>query len=249
MRAAPVRADGSSIRWVEIPGSEPARVYLHGLGSSSAPYYAEAVSRPQLAGAGRRSLLMDLLGFGISDRPADADYTMAEHADHVAAALTAAGVAGAEVVGHSMGGTISAHLAARHPHLASKLVLVDPTLHPVPTTSGILKHDEAGFLACGWEETLERVGPAWAATMRMAGREALYRSALGMAHMEPTAWKLLHDLDIPRTCLRPAHGEAVGGDAELAVSGVRIVPVPDCGHNIMLDNVDGFVAEVAAALA
>jgi pimeloyl-ACP methyl ester carboxylesterase len=249
MRAAAVRDDGSAIRWVEIPGTEPARVYLHGLGASSAPYYTEAVSHPELAAAGRRSLLMDLLGFGVSDRPADADYTMQEHADHVAAAMTAAGVEQAEVVAHSMGGTIAVHLAARHPHLVSKLVLVDPTLKPIPTSSGILAYSEADFIDHGWDKTMERVGPHWAATMRLAGREALYRSSLGMATAEPSAHELLLELTIPRTCLRPAASGSVDGDGEAAASGVRLVAVDDCGHNIMVDNVDGFVAEVAAVLS
>lgn len=56
MRAAQVRPDGTTIRWVELPGAEPPRVYVHGLGASSAPYYAEAAVHPALAGF--RSLLL-----------------------------------------------------------------------------------------------------------------------------------------------------------------------------------------------
>jgi pimeloyl-ACP methyl ester carboxylesterase len=251
MRSAQVREDGSMIRWVEIPGAEPARIYLHGLGASSAPYYAAAVSRPELAG--RRSLLMDLLGFGVSDRPADAAYTLEDHADWVALAMETAGVEHAEVVAHSMGGAVAIVLAARHPHLVANLVLLDANLDPAPPiptpgSSGIARYLEEDFLAFGWEKTLERIGPSWAATMRLAGREALYRSAVHLAvGSEPLMRELLQEMTIPRTFLHPAEDGELKGSAELTANGVHVVAVPDSGHNIMLDNPDFFVRQVAAA--
>jgi pimeloyl-ACP methyl ester carboxylesterase len=84
MRAVEIRP-GVRIRWVEVPGATPARVYLHGLGASSAPYYAEAVAHPLLAG--RRSLMVDMLGFGISDRPSGFAYSLEGHADALAVSL------------------------------------------------------------------------------------------------------------------------------------------------------------------
>ncbi|MEV0202586.1 hypothetical protein [Nonomuraea sp. NPDC050691] len=35
---------------------------------------------------------------------------------------------------------------------------------------------------------------------------------------------------------------------DLAAAGVRLVEVPDAGHNIMLDNPEGFARAVAALL-
>ncbi|MGW4464761.1 alpha/beta fold hydrolase [Micromonospora sp. NPDC004704] len=245
MRGAQVRPDGTTIRWVELPGAEPTRVYLHGLGASSPAYYAAVATSPALAG--RRSLLMDLLGHGISDRPADASYTLEEHADLAATALTAAGVGAAEVIAHSMGGAVAIVLAARHPHLVSALVLVDATLDPQPPGVGIgARYTEEQFVhGGGRSETLTRVGPAWAATMRLTGPEALYRTA---AHLgRGTMRELLLELPVPRTYLHPAGNEPIDVRA-LTDSGVRVVAVPDSGHNIMLDNPDGFVAATVAAL-
>ena len=79
MRNLEVGPEGARVRWVELPGAEPATVYLHGLGSSAPAYFAQVA-----AATDRRSLLIDFLGFGLSDRPADFGYTMAEHADTVA---------------------------------------------------------------------------------------------------------------------------------------------------------------------
>ncbi|WP_433299886.1 alpha/beta fold hydrolase [Actinoplanes sp. CA-030573] len=245
MREAKVRPDGSRIRWVEIAGAEPARVYLHGLGASSAPYFAAAVADPTLVG--RRSLLVDLLGHGISDRPVDAGYTLEDHADWVATALDVAGVRDAEVIGHSMGGAVAIVLAARHPRLVGRLLLVDANLDPYPPGHrGIAaRWTEDEFVhGDGRERHLRRVGRHWAATMRLAGPEALYRSALHLGRgTTPSMRELLVGLEIPRAYLHPA-GAAPDDVAGLVAAGVEVVAVPDCGHNIMLDNPEAFVAAV-----
>ncbi|MGW2217828.1 alpha/beta fold hydrolase [Nonomuraea sp. NPDC001684] len=250
MRDAQVLPDGSRIRWAEVAGREPVRVYVHGLGAAAAPYFLEVASRPELAG--HRSLFVDLLGFGTSDRPTAFGYTIEEHADALATALRAADVRAAQVVAHSMGGTVAVHLAERHPELVAELVLVDANLDPAepaprPGSSGIAAYTEADFVRHGWEETLTRVGPHWAATMRLAGREALHRSAVHLARADVR--ERLRRLPIPRAYLHPEADGEPGGAAELAASGVRLVAVPDAGHNIMIDNVDGFAREVSGLLA
>ncbi|WFB09176.1 alpha/beta hydrolase [Streptomyces sp. LX-29] len=254
MHSAVVTSGGDRIRWVELPGEGPARVYVHGLGATSPAYFAAVAVHPSLAG--RRSLLVDLLGHGHSDRPTDFDYTLESHADALAAALTAAGVFGAELVAHSMGGSVAIVLAARHPELVSRLVLVDANLDPIPRrpessgSSGIAWYTEEEFLAGGWAEVRDRVGAHWWSTMRLAGREALHRSAVHLARgTTPTMRELLLELDIPRAYLLPEADGPLPGAEALAAAGVAVVAIPDCGHNIMLDNPEGFVRAAAAALA
>ncbi|MFG3437133.1 alpha/beta fold hydrolase [Nonomuraea sp. NPDC047897] len=256
MHSAQVLPDGSRIRWVEIAGVEPARVFVHGLGASSAPYFAPAAAHPALAG--HRSLLIDMLGFGISDRPTAPAYTLEEHADALARALDQAAVDAADIVAHSMGGAVAITLAARHPHLARRLVLVDAPLDatPLPRTkrpgsSGIAVYrTEQEFLDHGWKETMEFVGPLWAATMRLAGPEALYRSAMNLLRgTVPTMRENLEQLTIPRTFLHPAVDGPRADAPSLTAAGVSVLAVPDCGHNIMLDNLDGFARAVADALS
>lgn len=253
MRSAVVTTEGDRIRWVELPGREPVRVYVHGLGATSPAYFTETAVHPSLAG--HRSLLVDLLGHGISDRPAAFDYTLEDHADALARALTSADVTGAELVAHSMGGSVAIVLAARHPRLVSRLVLVDANLDPLPRrpgsggSSGIAAYSEEEFLAGGWQEVRDRVGPHWWSTMRLACREALYRSAVHLVRgTTPTMRELLMDLEIPRTYLLPEDDGPLPGADALAGAGVAVVSIPDCGHNIMLDNPDAFASATAAAL-
>ncbi|WP_369355512.1 alpha/beta fold hydrolase [Streptomyces sp. cg2] len=254
MRNAVVTTAGDRIRWVEFPGREPARVYVHGLGATSPAYFAEIAVHPLLAG--HRSILIDMLGHGISDRPTDFDYTLESHADALANALTTAGIAGAQLIAHSMGGAVAIVLAARHPHLVSGLVLVDANLDPLQPrpgaggSSGIAGYSEPEFLAGGWQEVRDRVDAHWWSTMRLAGREALHRSAVHLARgTVPTMREILLDLRIPRTYLRPEADAPLAGTAALTDAGVTVVAIPDCGHNIMLDNPDAFARATAAALA
>ncbi|GLX18462.1 alpha/beta fold hydrolase [Streptomyces lavendulae] len=254
MHSAIVTPEGDRIRWVELPGADAPRVYLHGLGSTSPAYFAASAVHPLLAG--RRSLLLDMLGHGHSDRPEMFPYTLEAHADAVAEAMTAAGAEGAEVIAHSMGGAVAIVLAARHPRLVSRLVLVDANLDPQPPTpgtagsSGLASYTEEEFLAGGWAEVRDRVGAHWWSTMRLAGRTALYRSAVNLAAgTTPTMRELLLELRIPRGFLLPEQDGPLAGAEALEAAGVAVVAVPDCGHNIMLDNPEGFARATAGVLA
>ncbi len=254
MRSAAVTAGNDRIRWVELPGGEPVRVYVHGLGATSPVYFTEVAVEPRLAG--HRSVLVDLLGHGHSDRPADFDYTLESHADALAAALEAAGVSGAEVIAHSMGGSVAIVLAARHPQSVSRLVLIDANLDPVQPDRAangsrlIAAFGEREFLEGGWETVRDRAGEHWWSTMRLADRTALYRSAANLARgTTPTMRELLLGLEIPRAYLLPEADGPLRGADDLVDAGVAVVPVPDCGHNIMLDNPDAFVRATARVLA
>ncbi|WP_079036900.1 MULTISPECIES: alpha/beta fold hydrolase [Streptomyces] len=249
MREARFDARGNCVRWTEAEGAGPARVYVHGLGAASTVYHAHIAARPELAG--RRSLFVDLPGHGISDRPADFGYTLEDHADALAGALDEAGVTGAELVAHSMGGSVAIVLAHRRPDLVSRLVLTEANLDPNPPatagSSGIAGYTEEEFVEGGGHaRVLEKVGPFWRATMRLADARALHRSAIGLvAGTRPTMRRMLMELTVDRVFVQgAASGELVGQD-ELMASGVRVVVVPDAGHNVMFDNVDAFVAVVA----
>ncbi|WP_432157434.1 alpha/beta fold hydrolase [Streptomyces sp. bgisy153] len=248
MRDAAFDAEGSRIRWTEAPGAEPARVYVHGLGASSAVYHAHIAARPELAG--RRSLFVDLPGHGVSDRPAGFGYTLREHADALAAALDAARVSAADIVAHSMGGSVAIVLAHRRPDLVSRLVLTEANLDAFPPpeagSSGITAYEEGAFVDGGHARVLEGVGPLWAATMRLADPRALYRSAVGLQRgSDPVMREILTALPVERVYLQGALSGELDGAEALEEAGVRVVTVPGAGHNVMFDRPDVFAAVVA----
>ncbi|MFI7704771.1 alpha/beta fold hydrolase [Nonomuraea sp. NPDC049480] len=253
MHDAIVHPGGARMRWVELPGADPARVYVHGLGATSAPYYAEVAAHPLLPR--HRSLLIDLLGFGISDRPQDFPYTIDAHADTLAEALRKAGVAGASVIAHSMGGAVSVVLAHRHPELVAALVLVDADLDPAPPlserpgSSGIAGYTEEEFVAHGWKEVRDRVGPHWWSTMRLADLRGLHRTAVSLAQgTQPAIRELLKALPIPRAFLHP-EGDAPEAAGDLSAAGVQVIAIPESGHTIMLDDPEAFARTLRTLLA
>ena len=121
-----MRTNGSTPRElaVEIDGDGPAVLMVHGLGGTSNFYQVQAqaladrfqVIRVDSAGAGR-SPVADGISIG-------------SHADDLAALLDQLGVSGATVIGHSMGTLVVRTLAARHPALVSRLVLLGAVAEP-----------------------------------------------------------------------------------------------------------------------
>ena len=86
-------------------------------------------------------LAVDLRGRGGS-RGLPAPFGLEQHADDVAAAIAAAGIERAIVVGHSMGAYVAVRLAAARPELVEALVLVDGGLPLRPAPEGVVVNPE-----------------------------------------------------------------------------------------------------------
>ena len=80
---------------------------------------------PALADRGWRVVAVDLRGHGTSPR-FHGRATVSDLADDVSAVIESSGAAANLLVGHSLGGAVSAEVAARHPDLVEHLVLEDP---------------------------------------------------------------------------------------------------------------------------
>ncbi|GEK23445.1 alpha/beta fold hydrolase [Cellulomonas xylanilytica] len=106
-------------------GVAPVFVLVHGIGASHR-YFGRL--HDELARHGDVHAV-DLPGFGGLPRP-DGPRSIAQLADALASRLDALGVAGAVLVGHSMGAQVVVELAVRHPALVSHLVLLGPVTDP-----------------------------------------------------------------------------------------------------------------------
>jgi pimeloyl-ACP methyl ester carboxylesterase len=79
-------------------------------------------------------IAIDLPGFGESDRPAPGvyRYDATAFSETVIGVLDALAIERATLVGHSMGGGVALHTAARRPERVDRLVLVDALVYPFP---------------------------------------------------------------------------------------------------------------------
>jgi pimeloyl-ACP methyl ester carboxylesterase len=82
---------------------------------------------PALAAAGFRVLAVDLKGHGLSDKPTEREeFVIDSLVQHLVDILDALGLEQPHLVGHSMGGSLLYHFAARHPGRARSLGLLSP---------------------------------------------------------------------------------------------------------------------------
>jgi pimeloyl-ACP methyl ester carboxylesterase len=81
-------------------------------------------------------IALDLLGFGESPAPEDAEYTIGEHVAALERTLRHLRARRFTLVGHSMGALIAARYAALNPRRVAKLVLVSPPVYLPTVTIG-----------------------------------------------------------------------------------------------------------------
>jgi pimeloyl-ACP methyl ester carboxylesterase len=82
----------------------------------------------------RRIVMLDFLGFGLSDKPAELGYSLFEHADTALAVLKEAKIERAHVFGHDMGTSVATEFCARRergllPFEMASLTLMNGSVH------------------------------------------------------------------------------------------------------------------------
>ena len=259
MRSVRLPGWNAAIRYHELPGADPAVVFVHGLGAASSSDMVGVACLPPFAR--RRRLLIDLLGFGYSDRPYGCRYRLVDHARSVAAVLDAAGAGACRVIGHSMGGTVAITLAALRPDLVSALVVAEGNLDPGVGTGSVEigAWSEADFVSRGHAFMLGRllaearagdpaVG-AYVGAFRLAAPHAVHRSAVGLlARTRPTARESLYLFPGPKAFVFGERSLPDPDQEALTQHGVAVVVVPGAGHAMMVEASEAFARLVGRFL-
>ena len=116
---------GIKIRVVERgEPTSPPLLLVHGYGCS---VFVFRRNMPALADAGFRAIAVDLKGHGLSDKPVAPDeYTVDSLVEHLREILDALELEHPALAGHSLGGSLIYHFAAKYPHRARCLGLLSP---------------------------------------------------------------------------------------------------------------------------
>ncbi len=252
-------------------GGEPPIVILHGFTGS-----AETMST--LAGLldHRRLLLVDLVGHGRSEAPAELEpYTMARTVEHVVTVIDTLADGRADLVGYSFGGRIALSVLANHPALVERAVLIgatpglrtpaergarmaaDETLATLIETEGLPAFVERWMALPMWD-SLRRSLPEdeWDASRRQRltcsprGLANSLRGA-GTGAMQPLHDQLA-DIDVPIMLVTGALDLKFTEINEWMVTQLpraSLSVVADTGHATHLERPDAVAAEIRAAFA
>ncbi len=248
------------IGYHEIPGNGKTLVYLPGRCMPADEQFRSVVTHTDMAGY--HTLLIDYIGSGCSDHSERFEYSIENHARCVEAVLDYEGVNGCTVIGHSMEGTVGILLALLRPDLVSNLIIAEANISPGggETTRRIVSYSETEYVDQAHQLFLEDVrkeeseGNVIAAFLNEAWSKAdpvgLYRSSVACVELEVTFKEHFQKLPIPCTFIYgeetfPKEPNDVRPDAPdpegLKESGIHIAIVPNAGHAMMFDNLNGFV--------
>lgn len=115
-----IRVSGHRIAYLE-QGEGPPVLLLHGIPTSSL-LWRNVI--PGLA-QNRRVIAPDLLNYGKSDKPRDANVSIEAQSRLILGIMDALGIHRADVVAHDIGGGIAQLMAVNHPERINRLVLAD----------------------------------------------------------------------------------------------------------------------------
>ena len=117
-----IDVDGVRVHYQEAGDVRaPAMVLIHGFASSTLVWSKVFL---KLAAAGFRVIALDMLGYGYSAKPRQAEYTIDSQAKLLLRLLDALGIPRAIVVGSSYGGAVAATCALDCPDRVEQLILV-----------------------------------------------------------------------------------------------------------------------------
>src|SRR3984885_10119959 len=239
----------------KFDAAEPTVVLLHGAGfdhtawalhSRWLPHHGHSVLAPDLPGHGRSS------GAPIP--------TIAGMADWTAALLDAAGVAKAQLVGHSMGSLIALETAARHPSRVSALGLigtaatmtVGPDLLKAAEANDVSAVDMVSIWGLGFQAELGgSLAPGlWmhggAQRVLEQGRPGVLFNDLSACNSYQNALTAAAQIKVPATFIlgeRDMMTPAKAGKAlAAALPNSRTVVLQGAGHMMMVERPDELLA-------
>lgn len=127
-----VTAPGEELS-VTIQGTGPNVVLLPGLFGSA---YSFRHVTEMLNDLGYRSVVVEMLGMGASDRPKEGDYSLMAQANRVGAVLDSLSISGATFVGHSLAGSVAMRLAYQREGLVTAIVSIEGGATEAAATAG-----------------------------------------------------------------------------------------------------------------
>lgn len=254
-----VPTSGGRLHYHRTGGGRPPVLLLHGFSDSGLCW-----TRVATALQDRYDLIMpDARGHGESDPPGEND-SPRQRVDDIAAFVAALGLGQVAVVGHSMGGSSAALLAAEHPETVACAILEDPGWRDGgPRAATADRARSMRELQAKPVEEIIREGrqsqptwdevefPAWAESKRQLSPLVYERAG---ALQQPPWREVAARIQAPTLLVTAdtSRGAIVGRDSaaeavKLMARG-RTVNVTGAGHNIRRENFPDFLSALTGFL-
>ncbi|MBX3000545.1 MAG: alpha/beta hydrolase [Caldilineaceae bacterium] len=227
-----VEIDGSTLYYQEA-GEGPPLVLIHGL-SGSGRWWRQNVN---FLAQEYHVYVIDLIGFGHGRRQR---FVLARMAQIITRWMEALEIERAILIGHSMGGFISADLASNHPELVDRLVLVDAAALPMGRT----RAQTAVALVRAIFEMPFNFLPILFGDAMQAGPRTIWRAAHELLTSDISA--RLNRIQSPTLVVWGQNDWLVPLQIGVRIydrlDDARFVVLPRAGHNPMWDRPDAFNA-------
>lgn len=199
--------------------------------------------------------VLDVRGRGLSSTGADLDYDLDSYAADIHGFIRALGLRDVALMGHSMGARIAIRAARQDTSLLSSLVLIDPPVSGPGRRAYPAKLDwytdsirlaRQGMSA----DDMRRFCPTWTEDQLTLRAEWLHtcdelatRITFEKFHTEDVHQDFPH-LSIPTMLMVATRGGVILPEDEVEITtlnpAIAVVRVPDAGHMVPWDNLDGF---------
>ena len=228
-------------------------LFIHGPGCASSCDYPGVAAAPALAG--HRMLLVDLLGYGFSDRPTDFAYTVENHAETIVALADHLSLSSLNLFGYSMGGAITIAAARLLGKRVRHLVLGEPNLEPGGGffSRKIAAPSEVEYVRTGHAELIAASAKdgddIWAASMLASAPYAVHRSAVSLMEGSNPSWReQLYAMAMPRTVVFGERSLPDPDTERLPAGGVNVAVVENAGHSMAWENPAGLALAIRHGL-
>lgn len=235
---------GCVVRWLDLPGDGVPLVFVHGLGCAASYEYPRVVCDKHFHG--RRAILIDLPGYGYSEKPQDYSYAISAQAGVVNELIDHLALTRFFLYGHSMGGSIAIEAAQQAGDALCGLMVSEPNLRPGGGffSLQIARQQEAEYIATTHAEIVRNDRSAWAGSLAVAASWAVWRGASSLIAGN-TWFEMLTRFDKP-TCLIFGEDSLPDSDfSEVEQAGTMTRVLPNCGHSMSWENPSALAAALS----
>jgi len=247
------QTNNTIIHYTRTGGDKPPVILLHGLMTSGLCWTDMARQLENDYDV----IMPDARGHGQSGVP-DFGYAYNDHADDVAGLIAALQITKPVVIGHSMGGMITAVLAARQPDLLKGVVLADPPFIPTKVQREVRDSDVADqhrkvlllSLAEVIADAKKRHPHRSAENIEIFAQARLQTSMAAFDILTPPYpdYKaLIKKITIPALLVFGDKGVVTKAIAE-EIPGIQVEEIPQAGHSLHMDQPERFAAIIRSFL-